>query len=80
MEIPEGLPVSDEQKHMVCKLNKSLYGLKQSSRCWNHKFINFLKQFNLVESEADKCIFYGTVEGSAIYLALYLDDGLIAAE
>lgn len=80
MEIPEGLSLHNEQKKMVCKLSKALYGLKQASRCWNRKFVNFLKQFNLMEGEADKCIFHGTVDGFAVYLGLYVDDGLIAVE
>lgn len=41
MQIPDGLEVQD--KDMVCKLRKSLYGLKQSARCWNEKFDTFLR-------------------------------------
>lgn len=34
MKQPEGF-VADGQEHLVCRLKRSLYGLKQSSRCWN---------------------------------------------
>ena len=34
MKQPEGF-VADGQEHLVCKLRKSIYGLKQSPRCWN---------------------------------------------
>ena len=85
MEVPEGLSVKAEQsvsarKNLVCKLSKSLYGLKQSPRCWNSKFCAFLRRFNLKESDADKCIFVGSVDGISVYLALFVDDGLIASK
>lgn len=84
MEIPEGPPVSrvseSEKKNMVSRLRKSLYGLKQALRCWNDKFCKFLERFNFKETEADKCIFTGHIEGSVVMLALFVDDGLIAAK
>ena len=77
----QGLNV-DKEKNVsaACKLSKSLYGLKQAPRCWNAKFSNFLRQFNLKETDADKCIFFGSFQGSEIYLALFVDDDIIAAK
>ncbi|KMQ88959.1 putative retrotransposon, partial [Lasius niger] len=83
MEVPVGLDVSKEmcdRENLVCKLNKSLYGLKQAPRCWNIKFSSFLRRFNFKETNADKCIFFGEYEGSVVYLALFVDDGIIAAK
>ena len=39
---PEGR-VTEEQEDKVCKLNRSLYGLKQSPRCWNQRIDTFLR-------------------------------------
>ena len=41
----------------VCKLKKSLYGLKQSPRCWNKRFVNFMSSVGFIESNADPCLF-----------------------
>lgn len=54
--------------------------MKQAPRCWNKKFSKFLKQFNLYECESEKCLFKGIVDGISVYLALFVDDGLIAAK
>ena len=64
----------------VCKLNKSLYGLKQAPRCWNRKFRNFLEKHGLQVSNEDPCLFYSTAESHKLIIALYVDDGLVAAE
>lgn len=61
-------------------VKKSLYGLKQAPRCWNKKFCSLLRHFNFKETEADKCIFVGNYEDTIVYLALFVDDGLIAAK
>lgn len=79
MQIPEGLKVKDGG-NVLCKLNKSLYGLKQAPRCWNKKFNDFLKRFEFRASDADNCIYTGTINNCNVYLALFVDDGLIASK
>lgn len=74
MSPPEGLNC---EKGLVCKLKKSLYGLKQSPRCWNNKFNSFLTNFGFVQSNADKCIYKGELDGIKVLLILYVDDGII---
>lgn len=80
MEVPEGLDVDGDKSDVVYLLQKSLYGLKQAPRCWNDKFTHFLAQFGFKQCNSDPCIFLGQVENSVVYLALFIDDGLIASE
>uniref|UniRef100_A0A2N9F3Y6 Retrovirus-related Pol polyprotein from transposon TNT 1-94 n=1 Tax=Fagus sylvatica TaxID=28930 RepID=A0A2N9F3Y6_FAGSY len=77
MKQPEGFPSSDGE-HLVCKLKKSIYGLKQASRQWYLKFHNVISSFGFVENIMDQCI-YQKVSGSKIcFLVLYVDDILLA--
>lgn len=78
MSVPEGIEV--QGNNIVCRLHKSLYGLKQASRCWNRKFDSFLKQFDFMQSDADKCVYTGFINNDFVRLALYVDDGLIMAK
>lgn len=80
MKIPEGLIVEGGSERMVCQLKKSLYGLKQAPRCWNTKFSGFIKKFGFTESEADSCLYKGVIEHENVFLALFVDDGLIACK
>ena len=74
---PEGFSVD---KNKVCKLEKSLYGLKQSAKCFNDKFIKCLKEFNLHATTADPCVFVSRDNKEKIILILYVDDGAIACK
>lgn len=77
MKQPEGF--QSNNPGMVCKLKKSLYGLKQSPRCWNQKFCKFLNLFNLKPLDTDRCVFRGTLNGVEIWLALCVDDGMLTS-
>lgn len=63
----------------VCKLKRSLYGLKQSPRCWNQCFGQFLTDLGFKASEADPCLYIRTRKDRKLLIALYVDDGLIAS-
>ncbi|RVW24034.1 Retrovirus-related Pol polyprotein from transposon TNT 1-94 [Vitis vinifera] len=78
MDPPEGF--QDKGKaHMVCKLKKSIYGLKQASRQWYLKFHEILITFGFKENLVDQCI-YLKISGSKIcIIVLYVDDMLLAS-
>ena len=56
MEQPEGF-VQHHKGRLVCKLNKSLYGLKQSPRKWYKKFDSFMVSQCYTRSEYDHCLY-----------------------
>ena len=77
MHQPEGF---SNNKNEVCKLNKSLYGLKQAGKCWNDKFVKCLGSFNLFQTQADPCVFVSNDSGDKLILAIYVDDGIAACK
>jgi hypothetical protein len=80
MEQLEGHEVSGKE-HLVCKLKKSLYGLKQSPRLWYQKFDAFMKTQGYTRSNEDACLYTKTCsDGSFITLILYVDDMLIVGK
>jgi len=78
MAQPEGFVVNGKE-HMACKLNKSIYGLKQASRQWNLKFDQVIKKFGFRENDVDNCIYIKTKGGKFVILVLYVDDILLAS-
>ena len=78
MEQPEGF-IDPDHPDYVCLLDKSLYGLKQSSRCWNNTLDSYLKENDYRQSPADECIYVKTVRGDDgklkfVILGVYVDD------
>ena len=78
MEQPDGYVQKGKEK-LVCKLKKSLYGLKQSPRCWNKVLTEFMKSIGFTQSAADPCI-YVRNENSLSIVAVYVDDLIIATK
>jgi hypothetical protein len=61
----------------ICKLQKSIYGLKQASQSWNLCFDKVVKEFDFIKNVEEPCV-YKRVSGSAvIFLILYVDDILL---
>lgn len=79
MEQPEGF-IKPGTENKVCLLRKSLYGLKQYPRRWNHRFNSYMKDQLFERCSKDLCVYMRDVQtDKAIYLLLYVDDMLIAS-
>ena len=82
MQQPDGY-VNNDKPGMVCKLKKSLYGLKQSARCWNLVMDEFLKSSAYVQSTADPCVYSKIVVKNEkkilMLIAVYVDDTILAS-
>ncbi|KAG7564986.1 Integrase catalytic core [Arabidopsis suecica] len=78
MDQPEGF-VATGNEHLVCKLKKSIYGLKQASRQWYLKFNDTITSYGFVEVIVDRCIYIKVSGSKFVILVLYVDDILLAA-
>jgi hypothetical protein len=70
-------PKGYEKRSLVCKLKKSIYGLKQSARCWNQKLHSVLVGLSFTQSKSDKCLYFKDVNGKMLYVLIYVDDLLV---
>jgi len=70
--------IEEGKEHMVCKLKKSIYGLKQASRQWYLKFNDTITSFGFKEDIVDRCIYLKVSGSKFIFLILYVDDILLA--
>ena len=61
----------------VCRLRKSLYGLKQSPRTWFGKFNEVIEKFGLQKSKSNHLVFYKNSQAGIILLAVYVNDIVI---
>ena len=78
MKQPIGYEKEGEE-HLVCRLRKSIYGLKQSSRCWNAALDAHLRKMGFSQTKSDPCI-YTSGGDDSFYIGVYVDDLILAGK
>lgn len=74
---PEGFK-TDRDK--ICKLNKSIYGLKQAPKAWNNKLNLVLINFYFNKSSTDPCLHTKKVKDQFFYLIINIADFIISCK
>jgi transposase InsO family protein len=79
MSPPPGVTSRDSRgRQLVCRLKRSLYGLKQAGRIWAKLFSEFLLAWGMVRSSLDVCLYTYTSGKSILFVLVYVDDCLAA--
>ncbi|GJW63918.1 retrotransposon protein, putative, ty1-copia subclass [Tanacetum coccineum] len=73
---PEGF-VDPNNPIKVCKLQRSIYGLKQASRRWNKRFDKEIKRFGFDQNLDEPCVYQKASGSNVTFLILYVDDIII---
>ena len=73
MMLPEGF-VDPTNTGKICKLQKSIYGLKQASRSWNIHFDEVVQGFGFIKNKEEACVYKKKSGSSVAFLILYVDD------
>ncbi len=68
-----------EDENKVCKLMKSIYGLKQSPRTWFNTLKHSLLDSKFTQSQKDATVFFKIEGVDSIYILIYVDDILVVA-
>nr|GFB81235.1 hypothetical protein [Tanacetum cinerariifolium] len=76
MEKPEGF-VNPKYLNQVCKVKRSIYGLKQASRQWNKRFEDEIKKFGFTQNRDEPCVYLKASGSNIAFLILYVNDILI---
>ena len=71
--------VSGDAKQIVCKLKKSIYGIKQASHQLYYKFHQVIISFGFEMNVVDDYIYHKFSGSKHIFLVLYVDDILLAS-
>jgi hypothetical protein len=77
MEQPEGFM---NDKNRVCKLHKSLYGLKQSPRIWNEDLTRTMSAAGYKQCRSDACVFVRQYADHHAFVLVWVDDIVIVSD
>ena len=72
---PEGFTSIDESK--VCRIQRSIYGLKQASQSWNIHFDKTIKTYGFIKNREEPYIYKWAKGFVVIFLILYVDNILL---
>lgn len=78
MKQPPGF--TNNNPNNVCRLKRSLYGLKQAARVWNRRIDEVFKKLGFQSSTADPCLYVRRTKNSRMYLLIYVDDIVVAVQ
>ena len=62
---------------MVCKLHRSVYGLKQASQNWNIRFDMAIKSFSFEKNTNEPYVYKKCERSMVMFLILYVEDILL---
>jgi len=77
MDIPMGL--KQEHSQMICKIYKSLYGLKKSSVARYQQMGSYLISIGLIRNEVDSKVYMMKQKGKSIIILIYIDDVMVVS-
>jgi hypothetical protein len=81
MDTPPGFRAEGEYAGKVCRLRKSLYGLKQSPRAWFSRFSEVILSMEFVRCHSDHtCFIRRRLDGCCIILLVYVDDIILTGD
>ncbi|KAM1285212.1 hypothetical protein ACFX2J_027804 [Malus domestica] len=77
MDLPPECSAPDKYKRKVCRLKKSLYGLKQFPRTWFGRFTKSMRAFGYTQSNSNHTLFFKRRNGKLTTLIVYVDDMVV---
>ncbi|WJZ84417.1 hypothetical protein VitviT2T_004022 [Vitis vinifera] len=79
MDLPPGYTATPEAK-IACRLQRALYGLKQSPRAWFGRFSSAMRKYGFQQSNSDHTLFLKHQVGKITALIVYVDDMIITGD